>query len=41
MFPIETLLLSKWMKGDSDDTYYLDNFGEKLKGSKYYKMILI
>ncbi len=40
MFPIETLLLSKWMKGDSDDTYYLDNFGEKLKGSKYYKMIL-
>ena len=40
MFPIETLLLSKWMEDDSDDTYYLDNFGEKLKGSKYYKMIL-
>ena len=40
MFPIETLQLPKWIKDDINDTYYVENFGDNLKGSKYYKTIL-
>ena len=40
MFPIETLQLPKWIEEDVDDTYYIENFGDKLKGSKYFKTIL-
>ena len=29
MFPIETLQLPKWIEDDINDTYYLENFGDK------------
>lgn len=40
MFPIDELELSPWMKNDTDDTYWSENFDENKKGRKYYKQLL-
>lgn len=40
MFPIDELKLSPWMKNDTDDTYWSENFDENKKGIRYYKQLL-
>ncbi len=40
MFPIEDLKLSDWMTDDEKDTFWDDNFNQKNKGPKLYRMLL-
>lgn len=40
MFPIEDLQLSNWIEDDEKDTFWADNFDQKKKGPKYYRMLL-
>ncbi len=40
MFPLDTLELAPWMKGDDSDTYYRDNFPEDIKSLRYYRTLL-
>jgi arylsulfatase A-like enzyme len=39
MYPLDKLELADWLPGDEDDTYYLENFSEDLKGPRYYRVI--
>lgn len=40
MFPIEELELAPWMKEDTNDTFWNENFDENKKGRKYYRELL-
>jgi len=40
MFPIDKLVLSPWMKNDTDDTFWLENFDKNNKPKKYYRQLL-
>ena len=40
MFPLDKLELDKWIVNDKEDTFWLENFDEKKKGPKYYRMLL-
>ena len=37
MYPIESLELAPWMKGDEKDSFYKDVLPEDIKGLKYYR----
>ncbi|MEW6997843.1 sulfatase [Colwelliaceae bacterium BS250] len=40
MFPLESVELAPWMKNDTDDTYFNENFPDNGKGLKYYRTLL-
>lgn len=40
MFPLENLVLDKWLPDDKNDTYYVENIQGEDKGPRYYKTLL-
>ncbi len=40
MYPMDKLKLNEWIPKDTEDTFWANNFSQKLKGPKYYKMLL-
>jgi arylsulfatase A-like enzyme len=40
MFPLGSLQLAPWTKGDENDTFFKDNFPQYIKGLRYYKTLL-
>ncbi|WNC69187.1 sulfatase [Thalassotalea nanhaiensis] len=40
MYPLESIELTPWMKNDTDDTYFNENFPDNGKGLKYYQKLL-
>ena len=40
MYPLESLKLDDWLKGDEKDTYWSENFDSELKGPRYYRTLL-
>ena len=40
MYPLDEIKLNDWIPNDKDDTFWDDNFSQKLKGPRYYKMLL-
>ena len=40
MYPLESLKLDDWLKGDEKDTYWSKNFDSELKGPRYYRTLL-
>ena len=40
MYPLKSLKLDDWLKGDEKDTYWSENFDSELKGPRYYRTLL-
>ena len=40
MFPLDSIKLADWIPEDTNDVFYKENFGQKVKGYKYYNMLL-
>lgn len=39
-YPIDKINLNDWLENDEADTFWLENFSDKKKGPKYYKMLV-
>ncbi|MDG1806108.1 sulfatase [Flavicella sp.] len=40
MYPLDKIELNDWIPNDKQDTFWDENFSQKLKGPKYYKLLV-